>query len=1464
MKYIFYCLFLLSTSLHAQSFSNKGTDFWVTYPAHIDTTSSIMGIYITSNTNATGSINVNGTAIPFSVSAGSVIEKFIGSTVAADASNSYVYLSANGIKTGAAIHIVSNDNPIVVYAHIIHSARSGATLLLPSNVWGKQYVVPSYSSIGNSKGQGYGTISVVAATANTSIQITPAAKTLDGHTAGIAYTVQLDNPGDVYQMEFQQNADISGTVVQSISNGGSCQKIAVFSSTTWSAFGCSSASSGDNLFQQLFPVTSWGQNFATVPALTRTSDVIRVYVTDPNTIITKTENGVASVLTGMVTSAVANSYYYEYSTGNATFLQASKPVSVVQYFTTMACQNGAVIGDPEMIVLNPIEQTINNITLFSAHQKWINARFAGQSNITNCYLNIVISNNSTSSFTINGIAQSGFIPITGTRYSYLQADVTNITLSNPVQTLAADSNFIAIAYGFGNVESYGYNAGTNVKDFSQLAVFKNSFAILDSPITCINTPFRYSVPLGFQPTSITWDFSAAPDISPSAQITQNAPLGDSISTLNGTNVTYYSDSITYHFNANNTSVYADTLKIYTNSATADGCGSTSQIYTVPVTIIPLPVSAFNIKSTGCVTDSVHFTDASINIGNASTISGIWNFGNAVIDTSSNPVYKYDIPGTYTLQYRSINSYGCVGDTSGTISLSSLPVAAFSISDTTCTNSHIQFMDASTIDSGRISSWYWNLGNQVYDTLYTSATVSNIYANPVMDSVSLTVVSNTGCTVTNRKLLSVHPVPQVAFTIPQVCLNDAWAIFTDSSTISDSSASQFRYQWNFNAGNPGISPGPQPSIDNTTATKDSAHYQAYGDYKVSLMVISKDGCIASDTVAFTVNGSKPHAYFVVLDSAMLCSNLPVVIRDSSTVDFGNITYENIYWEPMIDSIVQQPDSLHLKTNSFSYPSFQNPAIQQYNIKLIAHSGLSSVCEDSLTQIITLHQSPVVQFDVLPGICSDTTARQITQAYETGVPVVPGSYLFSGAGVSSAGLFTPGSAGTYPLKYVYSSAIYGCKDSASQTQTVWPLPNARWGISNPQCEKNNISFTDSSVAVYGQIVSWFWKFGDGTDTLLNRSGSLIKVYDSAKVYQAGLTVVTDSGCSNNDVQAITVHYLPAVNFGMPAVVCLPAGNAVFTDSTSIGDGSQALFSYLWNFGDSTNTTPSVIQDPTHHYSATGSYRVSLKVTSKDNCTDSLTQLFSNIFPQPRAGFSASAYTICLNDSIAFTDTSKGISSDPINWNWSFGNGTVSTVENPVVPFSDSGTFIISLYFYNQQGCISDTVSQSVLVNPLPHLQMESGPIIIQGSQVVLQPAYYYGSDLHFLWSPASFLSNDSIVETIASPPEDIMYTLKLTGTGDCSVSGEVKVTVLKQLVIPNAFSPNGDGINDVWQIQYLESYPGITVRVFDRSGMMVFTSDGYAQPWDGTYKGKPLPVGTYYYLIDTPTGHQKLSGSVTILR
>jgi gliding motility-associated-like protein len=90
------------------------------------------------------------------------------------------------------------------------------------------------------------------------------------------------------------------------------------------------------------------------------------------------------------------------------------------------------------------------------------------------------------------------------------------------------------------------------------------------------------------------------------------------------------------------------------------------------------------------------------------------------------------------------------------------------------------------------------------------------------------------------------------------------------------------------------------------------------------------------------------------------------------------------------------------------------------------------------------------------------------------------------------------------------------------------------------------------------------------------------------------------------------------------------------------------------------------------------------------------------------------------------------------------------------------------------------------------------------------------------------------------------------------------VLYGIVIPNTFTPNGDGVNDKWDIQNLSDYQNSMVSIFDRYGGEVFSSKGYANPWDGTIKGRPCPVGTYYYLINLNDGTPPLSGFVALIR
>jgi gliding motility-associated-like protein len=143
---------------------------------------------------------------------------------------------------------------------------------------------------------------------------------------------------------------------------------------------------------------------------------------------------------------------------------------------------------------------------------------------------------------------------------------------------------------------------------------------------------------------------------------------------------------------------------------------------------------------------------------------------------------------------------------------------------------------------------------------------------------------------------------------------------------------------------------------------------------------------------------------------------------------------------------------------------------------------------------------------------------------------------------------------------------------------------------------------------------------------------------------------------------------------------------------------------------------------------------------------------------------------------------------------------------------------------------------------------------------------GNIVSYQWTPSTGLNDTTIEDPVASPSVTTRYTLVVIDENHCEASGSIQVTVSgrAKIQVPNAFSPNGDGINDVWVITNLSIYPGATLDVYNRYGQLVFHTQNYNKPWDGTYNGKPLPVGTYYYIIDPKNNEKKIAGYVDIFR
>ncbi len=890
------------------------------------------------------------------------------------------------------------------------------------------------------------------------------------------------------------------------------------------------------------------------------------------------------------------------------------------------------------------------------------------------------------------------------------------------------------------------------------------------------------------------------------------------------------------------------------------------------TVYVTPVASFTVTPETCLRDSTLFTSTS-NAGTGNTITNwYWNrdFGGTGIykDTLQAYKYRYGIAKTYIAKLYFKTDKGCYSDTATkTLIVNPLPTAQFINSSPLCEQRDILFTTQSVANAGNINRWYWNMGNTVVNNFTNNNPFTQAYLAWNNYTIKHMVETDKGCkSDTLIKVLNIRPLPKVGFVLPEVCLADAAAVFTDTSTIADGSQAGFAYNWTFNV--TGVTPSPIPA---TAIIKNgSTKYNKSDNYQVKLKITSAAGCIDSLIKSFTVNGSIPVSNFEIQTPTSLCSNTPVQIKNTSTVDFGLVTKVEIFWDYLNNPTAKDIDDTPTPNKLYNhlYSNFQQPATKTFTIRFLAYSG--GTCVNIISKTVTINASPKVQFVTMPGICLDATARQIIQATETGgVAGASPAFQYYGNGVNTTGLFTPTVAGvgTYPMKAVFTSNK-GCQDSVTRNITVWPSPIAKFGISSPVCEKNALTFTDSSVANFSNIVTWNYNFGDATNLTRTNATAFTKTYTNSNTYNATLKVTTDSGCvSSIFTKTIKVNYLPVVNFSLPEI-CLPDGRGTFTNSSTILDNTDALFTYNWNFGDAANTTPSVLKNPTHQYSAlapSGGYLVKLKVTSNNGCVDSLTKPFSNVYPQPKANFKTLPVNgeVCIGDTIRFTDLSDGKTSAVNSWRWNFGDNSSVTTQNPIKKYSDTGSFLVKLFIFNTQGCVSDTLSKTMVIHPYPKLDAGSDLVVLEGGTIPIKPIYYATNPV-FSWLPITYLDTPTVANPKTTPLFDITYIVKLTGIGGCSVSDDVKITVLRAPLIPNAFSPNGDGINDTWAIKYLESYPGATIEIYNRGGQLVYQSTNYPKNWDGTTNGKPLNVGTYYYIINPKNGRKIMSGSVTILK
>ncbi len=532
----------------------------------------------------------------------------------------------------------------------------------------------------------------------------------------------------------------------------------------------------------------------------------------------------------------------------------------------------------------------------------------------------------------------------------------------------------------------------------------------------------------------------------------------------------------------------------------------------------------------------------------------------------------------------------------------------------------------------------------------------------------------------------------------------------------------------------------------------------------------------------------------------------------------------------------------------------------SVQLVLESTGNGVCvAETDTMLITFTPAPIVDAgnDTIT-VCANNATVSLNGsaggATTTAKWSTSGSGIFSPNSSTLNATYTPTpsdiSAG-YITLYLESTNNGNCisaRDSLVVEITASPVVNA--GTDIIAC--TNESSIDLSGIVSGPTTTGTWSGGAGSYS--PSSNDLNASYTpTAGEVSAGFVILdlssTNNGNCNAEQDQVQINFVapPFANFNF-TTVCQGA-QTDFTDFSLNGFGS--ITSWTWDFGDSNGSSN---QNPNHTYASSGLYSAELIVESSVGCTDTVVKQVE-VFELPIADFSWT--TTCNGTQITadFTDLSTTQNDNIVSWMWDFGGQGSQSTQNPTQLFNGDGNFTITQIVETDNGC-RDTSVQVLTIQPLPEAgffyNTSNGlnigadfTFIDTSNNSVAWDWVFDNGDFSSMQNPSTtYFSNGQYIVT--------QYAYNNAGCVDSTSTIIVINTVTTEVntLIPNAISPNGDGKNDVWKLEFINFLnPNAEISIFNRWGQTVFESIGYAQPWDGTFlgSGDRVPEGTYYYVI-----------------
>ncbi len=761
-----------------------------------------------------------------------------------------------------------------------------------------------------------------------------------------------------------------------------------------------------------------------------------------------------------------------------------------------------------------------------------------------------------------------------------------------------------------------------------------------------------------------------------------------------------------------------------------------------------------------------------------------------------------------------------------------PFASFITTNSTCSPT-VSFSNSSSISSGVISSYAWKFGDGGTSTLMNP---THVYAPSVSYTPSLTVTSNHGCFDTTMQMVIVNPLPLVAFSAPVICQN---ASFNFSNTSSIPTGNITNWNWSFG-----------DASANSNAQTPSHTYANAGNYIVNLTATSAFGCSNSNTVLVTVNPT-PNVTF---STTSVCFGNATAFFNNSTISSGNIS--GWAWDftndGITDAVSQNPVYTFTAAGSFS----------------VSLSALSNVgCLNTYSTTLDVYPLPVVAL-VGNNVCNGTSTTFSNQTTISGNNTITNYYWNFGNGTVS-NQANPSPLYTGPGNYVVNLMAvsnHNCVSQNSITVSVFPVPSVNF-TTTTACLNQATQFNNTTIVSSGTIIKWRWDF-ENNGSWDDSTAAPSHVYPSFGGFSSKLYALSNNNCWSQKINPVVVHGNPVANFKAPST-CL-GDNTAMTNLSSCADGS--IISYQWDFnGD--NVIDNVTQNPTASYSNYGVFLCKLEVQSQYGCTNVMSKsVYVN--PKPMVNFAAQNKIGCPSLCTVFSNSCSIAKGNIVTYQWNFGDGSLPDYsKNPTHCYS-TGNYGVNLKVVSDSGCMNSIgYPNLVTVYPQPVAGFVATPDEIDLDQPLISvsnTATNYTSLTYYINDGATYtVPNFQHSFNVEASTKLLIYQLVKNSYG-CSDSAFKVIDIKPSYVIyiPNAFTPNADGLNDGFGAKGV-GIEKFEMQIYDRWGHVIFQTDDITKTWDGTVKGTDEAIKDDVYVWkaqvqDVFHKNHDLVGHVTLLK